>query len=734
MKSRSRAFRTVKALALSGLVAGAAIAPVTSGSARSDSGSPGLTFNGNSQVTRMAPGGWNEPSGIAGSDGELYIASQNPNNGPMAMNTNPDTLVSQSSDGGQTWKDNTAYFNYLSGRAEGQTGDVTMAADRDKTVFLGHLTGSLQTDIDYTRDDGKTWATASDVAPGLPSPGAASSSPFLVDRPWIAVYAPSTNYKDDIVYLEYHDFVTSDVYIVTCTMTSGTLSCGSPVTVSNPATSCNSIPGGVAVSPPGSAHPGRVYAVWETADPITNATSGCNYTQLAPFYQLYVAWSDAPTQSGWNNVPVYIAPTGSGETCPGTSPAQGVSTNTCADESELFTPIAVDAAGNVYVAFVDYIDTLNKHYDLYLERSLDGGKTWDGKSDGSGTPLQVSDSPGTHYTPQIVAGAAGRVAISYFDTSYSTTPYTSGASCPHGAPPETSCQGKNQPEPPSTQWIFDVAESVDANAAVPHFAQVQASDAGVVVHYGDMCNLGIYCDGSSTGNRSMYENTTVFPEPDGRLVAAWTDQRLDTTGAKDAAQSNAQSLQVAHDEIFATTEKSGPPLFGSLLAPKPPAASHCAQPTGRLAGVSLGPIRLGMTRAAVRRRLGKFSTRHRRFMDFYCLYPTGIRAGYPSPRLLRSLSARERRRVEGRVVLVLTSASYYSLRGVRPGATLADAAKVLKVGKPFHIGLNYWYLAPFGHVRAVLKVRHGTVEEIGIANASLTAGRRAAFRFMKSFD
>jgi hypothetical protein len=121
-------------------------------------------------------------------------------------------------------------------------------------------------------------------------------------------------------------------------------------------------------------------------------------------------------------------------------------------------------------------------------------------------------------------------------------------------------------------------------------------------------------------------------------------------------------------------------------------------------------------------------------MDFYCLYPTGIRAGYPSPRLLRSLSARERRRVEGRVVLVLTSASYYSLRGVRPGATLADAAKVLKVGKPFHIGLNYWYLAPFGHVRAVLKVRHGTVEEIGIANASLTAGRRAAFRFMKSFD
>ena len=52
----------------------------------------------------------------------------------------------------------------------------------------------LQADIDYTRDDGKTWHTANDVA-NLPSPGAGSNSPFLVDRPWIAAYSPDTNYK-----------------------------------------------------------------------------------------------------------------------------------------------------------------------------------------------------------------------------------------------------------------------------------------------------------------------------------------------------------------------------------------------------------------------------------------------------------------------------------------------------------------------------------------------------------
>ena len=722
--------RAAKALFLAVALAAAVAAPASSVQVQSTPTAPG--FNGNSQVTHQpgsssSPGGWNEPSGIAGSDGELYIASQNPN-------ASPDTLVSQSSDG-VTWKDNTAYYQYLAGRAEGQTGDVTMAADRDKTVFLGHLTAALQADIDYTRDDGKTWQTANDVTPPIPSPGAASTSPFAVDRPWITAYSPTTNYKDDLVYLEYHDFATSDVYVVTCNMSSGTLQCGAPVTVSNSATACNSIPGGVAVSPPGSAHPGRVYAVWATADPVTNAASGCNYTQLAPFYQLYVAWSDTPTNSSsWHQVPIYVGPHGSSENCPGTSPVQGVSTNTCADVSELFTPVAVDQAGNVYIGFIDYIDTLSKHYNVYLERSLDGGNTWNGKTDGSGPPTLVSNDGGTHYIPNLVAGSPGRVALVYYGTDYSTTPYQSGATCPAGAPPETSCQGKNQPEPPSTKWALDVSESTDANSAQPHFTQVQVSDPGVIVHYGDICNLGIYCDGSSTGNRSLFENNTVFLDSNGQMVVAWGDQRLDPHAAQDAASANAQKLQVAYDEIFATGQRTGPSLVAPAPGvPKPRTVTHCAQPTGRLAGYSLGPIRLGMTRAHVRRILGKFSTRHRRYMDFYCLYPTGIRAGYPSPNLLSSLPARERSRIKGRAILVLTSASYYSLRAIRPGATLTDAAHVLKIGKPYHIGLNYWYLAPDGAARAVLKVRHGIVEEIGIANPRLTATRRAALRFMKSF-
>ena len=81
-----------------------------------------------------------------------------------------------------------------------------------------------------------------------------------------------------------------------------------------------------------------------------------------------------------------------------------------------------------------------------------------------------------------------------------------------------------------------------------------------------------------------------------------------------------------------------------------------------------------------------------------------------------------------------TSDSFYKLRGVGPGATLAAARKHLKLTDPFHIGLNFWYLTPNGSSTGVLKVRHGIVEEIGIAAKSLTKGHKAQIVFLKSFS
>jgi len=121
-------------------------------------------------------------------------------------------------------------------------------------------------------------------------------------------------------------------------------------------------------------------------------------------------------------------------------------------------------------------------------------------------------------------------------------------------------------------------------------------------------------------------------------------------------------------------------------------------------------------------------------MQFFCFSPIGIRVGYASPRLLRSVPRRERNAFAERVVLVLSANRRYTLHGVRPGARLAPVARRLHVRGPFHIGLNYWYLVPDGSVTGVLKVRHGIVEEVGIASRSLTRSRRAAIRFLRSFS
>ena len=170
---------------------------------------------------------------------------------------------------------------------------------------------------------------------------------------------------------------------------------------------------------------------------------------------------------------------------------------------------------------------------------------------------------------------------------------------------------------------------------------------------------------------------------------------------------------------------------GRPLGPAPvsiplgPSAA-CPSPTGRLAGASLGPLKLGLTRARARGLLRHSSTRGRRYMDFFCLTSSGIRAGYPSPKLLRELSPGERRRVRGRVVLALTASRHYALHGVRPGSRLAKVARRLRVGRGLRIGLNTWYIAPGRVANGVLKIRHGVMDEIGIANERLTDSRAAA--------
>jgi isoquinoline 1-oxidoreductase subunit alpha len=160
----------------------------------------------------------------------------------------------------------------------------------------------------------------------------------------------------------------------------------------------------------------------------------------------------------------------------------------------------------------------------------------------------------------------------------------------------------------------------------------------------------------------------------------------------------------------------------------------CPQATGRLHGEELGLVRLGMTRKQARHAYRHSSTRGFKYKDFFCLTPRGVRVGYASPKLLKTLPADQRKKFEGRVIWASTSNDFYEIHGVRPGATVHAARKHLKLTGPFHVGLNYWYLAPNGAATAVLKTRHGVVEEIGIGAKALTQSDHAQRAFLSSFS
>ncbi|MHB8512746.1 MAG: hypothetical protein ACYDCC_11260 [Actinomycetota bacterium] len=529
--------------AVFGITAFVLIVSVTTASAKPKRSSiaPSLKFTTNTKASPTGAG-FSEPSGITSSDGTRYVAYQG--NG---------SNVSRA-DRGKAWV-NTGFgsFDQARGQQDGDAGDVTMAADNAGTVFVGHLGGALQTDIDYTRDGGSTWTTATSV---IGRKDNTSTQPLMVDRPWIATYSPSTNAADTKLYVEYHDFWDPDaIWMIACSMATGTLTCGAGTPVSGQESACNTIPGPMAVAPPGSPHAGRVYAAWVTADPATNATTGCNTTQMSPYFNVYTAYSDNAdaTKPTWKVQPVFLGPKDAA--CAGHVPTTG----SCDDNGNLFPHLTIDRAGNVYVAWVGYISSIDPHYDVYLSVSTDGGDTWNGDSTGAGAPIRVNREAGMEVMPAVVAGDSGRIALAWVGTSFDSQPYLATDTCPMNTPPELSCAGKPKPQAPDSAWYTYVAQSTDATSSHPHFNIVRVSDK--IIHYGDYCTLGIYCDGSSTGNRSLLDAITIFLDAGGYVQVAWTDQREGATDKADAAKSNADKLQSAYDEIYTACQSSGPSLY-----------------------------------------------------------------------------------------------------------------------------------------------------------------------------
>jgi hypothetical protein len=324
----------------------------------------------------------------------------------------------------------------------------------------------LQARLAYTDDRGAHW-TINPVA---------AFNPSFIDRPWLAVYPSNVSAAQDRLYVMYHDFTASQIWVATSN--NGGLTFGPSVNVfaNDPNAEiqsfCNTVPSDIDIDP----RTGEVYVLWITADPVANTTQGCNVTQAENFHQVWMAHSP-PGGLVWDAHQVFDG---------------GPGTNT----DELFATLAVDDSGtngvpgNVYAVFPDNLAG-PQIFDIWFTYSNNKGVSWT-------PPVKVNSDKGTHYFPWIDAGSTGRVDFIWLNS-----------------PDFTPTDAEQSP------WYVTFAQTTNGTSATPRFSQTSASSS--VMHVGGICTNGIFCS-VNDGNRDLADSIGIEIDRGGSAALAWTDQ------------------------------------------------------------------------------------------------------------------------------------------------------------------------------------------------------------------
>ena len=162
-----------------------------------------------------------------------------------------------------------------------------------------------------------------------------------------------------------------------------------------------------------------------------------------------------------------------------------------------------------------------------------------------------------------------------------------------------------------------------------------------------------------------------------------------------------------------------------------PAVPGCPAATGRVAGQTFGLAKLGMTRQRAQQAYHRSSDRRTANQDVFCLTPAGVHVGYPSSQLLSTLAPKTRAALAGRVIWTFTANPYYAVNGIRPGAVLAAVQHALPHGTLAAAGAARWYLARAGSINALIELRGGVVQEVGIADLRVAPSGRARAALMR---
>lgn len=474
MRTRIGSLMMVGSLVVGLAVAGAAAAKPAKGPAPM----------GASVVKVSEKNGGGEPSIAVGPEGNQYVSY--PSDNGMSFY--------RSFTGGKSWQ--------AGGIADPSSGDTTVNVDSSGAVYQGNLNGNLQGDVWKSFDAGATWPQK-----GLGYDGQdATGSPFLVDREWTDAYIPPGKTTDDArVYISYHDFGPSQIWVNVSKDGGKTFGTPTDVIAASPEaqayTFCNSIPGGARVVQSGP-HAGRVYVAWLAADVATSAGTGCNITMMDTFHSVWVAWSDDEGAT-WNSHLAFDGGFGH-------------------DASGLFADLTLDNQGNPYLAFSD---NLNGEWDTYVMASFDGGTTWNGKDDATGTPYQVNADTGTHFFPAIAAGDPGKVDVAYIGTPTKITELPYGKPAPGGGQ--------------SASWYLYAAQSLDLGSGHPTWAVTKVTPDPI--HVGDVCTLGIFCVFPNS-DRNLLDFIDAAIDGSGRAHVSFTQDTESSNGIYVANQTSGRSV------------------------------------------------------------------------------------------------------------------------------------------------------------------------------------------------
>ncbi len=418
---------------------------------------------------------------------------------------------------------------------------IATSAGRLVTSELDYAGINFRTD--YSDDGGKTWQQS------------AGNTYADTDRQWYAAGPPDPETHQPRVYLLFHNLLTGTAQhnMWVATSTDGGASFGPPVPVSIPGQQdyadlqCadSGGPSGIFADQ----RTGRVYVVFGTRSsdsPLAGCTAQPTEVNVVAANRVWVVSADAADTATVGAWTPHLAVNDTGP------PAHIVGMQ--------LAPGAVDAAGNVYVAYPESVHDYPDYDGAAIKVVHAGPDDLDHWS--RPTVVARAGGPG-NVLPHIVAGAAGRVGVAWY----------------HGV----AVKGQ-QPD-----WYSYAAQSLDALSDSPHWQQVRlspviaehdatASDLMGACMQGQEATLnGFACSRSTDVNGIALDRC-------GGLVVAWPAQAGMETDATYVSQQTAGPtlLGCAHARA---SERSRPHRAAAGTEP-----SHRSGAADALAATGSGPL------------------------------------------------------------------------------------------------------------------------------------------------